>query len=96
MTSGHAKRLSKAKRAEPIRNRSGVELYKIRVLGLPVECERLILGGNAGRLILSRDIGRCGTSSSIRFPMRKDDERGALKPVQRVRMTTLGEQRIYD
>lgn len=55
----------------------GVELYKIRMLGLPVECERLILGGNAGRLILSHNVGQ-------------------LKPVQRVRMTTLGEQRIYN
>jgi predicted TIM-barrel fold metal-dependent hydrolase len=36
----------------------GVELYKIRMLGLPVGYERLILGGNATRLILSSQIGR--------------------------------------
>jgi predicted TIM-barrel fold metal-dependent hydrolase len=73
----------------------GVELYKIRMLQLPVECEKLILGGNAARLILSPQVGRCQRAASIRFPMSKDDERGAAKSVRRVRMTTLGEQRIY-
>ena len=63
----------------------GVELYKIRMLRLPIECEKLILGGNAARLILSPHVGR----------RRKSNERGALKPVRRVRMTTLGEERIY-
>jgi predicted TIM-barrel fold metal-dependent hydrolase len=36
----------------------GVELYKIRMLRLPVEGERLVLGGNAVRLILNPQIGR--------------------------------------
>jgi predicted TIM-barrel fold metal-dependent hydrolase len=45
----------------------GVELYKIRMLGLPVECERLILGGNAARLILAPHVGRRQTAASTRF-----------------------------
>jgi hypothetical protein len=74
----------------------GVELFKIRMLRLPVECERLILGGNAARLILSHHVGRPDISSSICFPMSKGDERATSKSVRRVRMTTLGEQRIYN
>lgn len=74
----------------------GVELYKIRMLRLPVECEKLILGGNAARLVLSPHVGRRRSAASIGSLMSKDDERYALKPVRRVRMTTLGEQRMYD
>jgi predicted TIM-barrel fold metal-dependent hydrolase len=44
----------------------GIELYKIRMLGLPSERERLILGGNAARLILGRHVGRGGTWASSR------------------------------
>lgn len=36
----------------------GVELYKIRMLGLPREAEALILGGNAKRLIFGSRFGR--------------------------------------
>jgi predicted TIM-barrel fold metal-dependent hydrolase len=38
----------------------GVELYKIKMLGLPAQQEALILGGNAARLILSPNVGRRG------------------------------------
>jgi uncharacterized protein len=38
----------------------GVELYKIKMLGLPAEHEALILGGNAARLMLSPNGGRRG------------------------------------
>jgi uncharacterized protein len=69
----------------------GVELYKIRMLQLPVEFERLILGDNAAHLILSPHVGRRQSAAS-----NKDDERSAAKSVRRVRMTTLGEQRIYN
>jgi uncharacterized protein len=41
----------------------GVELYKIRVLGLPSEQEALIVGGNAVRLILGPDSRRRSSSS---------------------------------
>jgi uncharacterized protein len=44
----------------------GIELYKIRMLGLSSERERLIFGGNAARLILSRHVGRGGTQASSR------------------------------
>ena len=37
----------------------GVELYKIRMLGLSAEREALVLGGNAASLILRPGIGRC-------------------------------------
>jgi predicted TIM-barrel fold metal-dependent hydrolase len=73
----------------------GIELYKIRMLGLPTQQEALVLGGNAARLILSPHVGRRQRATSIRFPMGKDNERGAPKSVRRVKMTTLGEQRIY-
>jgi predicted TIM-barrel fold metal-dependent hydrolase len=65
----------------------GVELYKIRMLKLPVECERLILGGNAARLILSPRVGR----------RRGADYAQSASPslIRRTRMTTLGEQRTY-
>jgi predicted TIM-barrel fold metal-dependent hydrolase len=74
----------------------GVELYKIRMLHLPVECEKLILGGNAARLIMSPHVGRRQSAASSRSLMGKDDEPDALKPIRRVRITTLGEKRIYD
>jgi uncharacterized protein len=74
----------------------GVELYKIRMLKLPVECEKLVLGGNAARLILSPHVGRRLSAEAIRSLKSKDEERDALKPVRRVRMTTLGERRIFD
>ena len=73
----------------------GIELYKIRMLGLPTQQEALVLGGNAARLILCPHVGRRQRATSIRFPMVKDNERGAPKSVRRVKMTTLGEQRIY-
>jgi uncharacterized protein len=44
----------------------GVELYKIRMLRIPTECERLILGGNAARLILSPRVGRSQATVTIR------------------------------
>jgi uncharacterized protein len=65
----------------------GVELYKIRMLKLPVECEKLILGGNAARLILAPHVGR----------RRGADYAQSTSPsvIRRTRMTTLGERRIY-
>jgi uncharacterized protein len=74
----------------------GIELYKIRMLGLPAQQEALVLGGNAARLILSAHVGRRQRAAAIHFPMSDDDERGTPKSVRRVRMTTLGEQRIYN
>jgi uncharacterized protein len=44
----------------------GVELYKIRMLGLPTQQEALVLGGNAARLILGPKSGR-GNLSRARF-----------------------------
>jgi uncharacterized protein len=65
----------------------GVELYKIRMLKLPVECERLVLGGNAARLILGTHVGR----------RRSTDYARSTSPrlIRRTRMTTLGERRSY-
>jgi uncharacterized protein len=74
----------------------GIELYKIRMLRLPVSCEKLILGGNAARLILSPHVGRRRSAEAIYSLIRKTDERDPRKPVRRVRMTTLGEKRFYD
>jgi predicted TIM-barrel fold metal-dependent hydrolase len=45
----------------------GVELYKIRVLGLPSEQEALIVGGNAVRLILGPDSRRSSSIDRFRF-----------------------------
>jgi hypothetical protein len=65
----------------------GVELYKIRMLKLPVECERLVLCGNAARLILGTHVGR----------RRSTDYARSTSPrlIRRTRMTTLGERRSY-
>jgi uncharacterized protein len=65
----------------------GVELYKIRMLKLPVECERLILGGNAARLILGAHVGRRRGADYARS--------ASPSPIRRNRITTLGERRIY-
>jgi predicted TIM-barrel fold metal-dependent hydrolase len=73
----------------------GVELYKIRMLRLPVECEKLILGGNAARLILSPHVGRRQTAASISLQLAKYDKRDASRLVRRARMTTLGERRTH-
>ena len=65
----------------------GVELYKIRMLRLPLACERLVLGGNAARLILSPNVGRrWGTDYA---------QSASPSVIRRTRMTTLGERRIY-
>jgi len=65
----------------------GVELYKIKMLGLPSDQEALILGGNAARLILGPDVGQ----------RRGADYAQSASPsrIRRTRMTTLGERRIY-
>jgi len=73
----------------------GVELYKIRMLRLPIECETLILGGNAARLILSPHIGRRQTAASTGLQRSKDDKHNAPRLVRRERMTTLGERRTH-
>jgi predicted TIM-barrel fold metal-dependent hydrolase len=44
----------------------GVELYKIKVLGLPPDQEALVLGGNAARIILAKNTIRRRPSKSIR------------------------------
>jgi predicted TIM-barrel fold metal-dependent hydrolase len=56
----------------------GVELYKIKMLGLPAEHEALILGGNAARLILSPDVGRRGLHR--RFALGSSMIGGAMHP----------------
>jgi predicted TIM-barrel fold metal-dependent hydrolase len=64
-----------------------VELYKVRMLKLPVECERLVLGANAARLILGPHIGRRRNTDYAQSPSRRR--------ISRTRMTTLGERRTY-
>jgi predicted TIM-barrel fold metal-dependent hydrolase len=46
----------------------GIELYKIRVLGLPSEQEALIAGGNAVRLLFDRKIDGRWNSQKSYFP----------------------------
>jgi uncharacterized protein len=65
----------------------GVELYKIRMLKLPVECERLILSGNAARLILGPHVGRRRGADYA--------QSASAGELRRTRMTTLGERRLY-
>jgi predicted TIM-barrel fold metal-dependent hydrolase len=54
----------------------GVELYKIRMLGLPREAEALILGGNAKRLIFgARVTRRLHTVNRVLGSQRRSDNR---------------------
>ena len=65
--------------------------YKIRMLRLPVECEKLILGGNAARLILNPHLGRRQSAASMGIGFGRD----APRLIRRAKMTTLGERRVY-
>jgi len=51
----------------------GVELHKIRLLGLPEEQEDLVLGGNALRLLRSADTRKGVPRTNARREPRKDE-----------------------
>jgi predicted TIM-barrel fold metal-dependent hydrolase len=59
-------------------NHPGVELHKIRLLGLPKDGEALVLGGNVLRLIRHARVGEAAVEVMRRKPKNDEAERDSL------------------